>query len=73
MRLFGRDAFATCLNTGLTPQVEALCSMAAGADALLGRAEAVTAELQAAYAASAFAGHDHVDSPAVLIRNAIRC
>ena len=52
-------------------QVEGLCAMAEGVQALLVGAEATAAALQAGHDAVAFGGHAHIDSPAVLIRNAL--
>ncbi len=45
--------------------------MAEGVQALLVGAEATAAALQAGHDAAAFGGHAHIDSPAVLIRNAL--
>lgn len=53
--------------------MQALCGMTAEVADLLEGADATTAALQAAYDAAAFGQHEHLDSPAVLIRNAIRC
>lgn len=56
----------------LTLQVEGLCAMVEGVTALLAKADATTSQLQAAYEAAAFGSLPHVDSPATLVRRAIR-